>query len=359
MRKIRIGIIGCGWIACKAHIPAYQKLHSVAIAGLYDLNLQNTLNVAGTLPGAIPYENLSQLLNSDIDAVIITTPNFTHYEIAKEAMMNNKHVLVEKPVTIFPAEVEELIELAKLRNLIFMPGFVSRFRKDIQILKQEIDNNEFGEIREINAGWIRKNGVPRPGTWITNKLTAGGGVLIDLGSHILDICFMLTNAGSEIDNFNLVVEQTLGSIEASQSAVWFEKNETDGSLADVNVDAAINAGMLLNKSINMAVSLSWCSDIEYDSTWFYINFANGSVKMNTLFGFSTNRLFDDFIEIERQGNNVLKIKLSKEETAPDYAFYQMAKTFIDNISGNMTAMVSPEDGLRTVSAINNLYNTLV
>jgi len=189
--RIGIGIIGCGWIAEKAHISSFLKIDDVYIAAVCDNDVQTINKFKEKFQVKNYYNNPEHLINDDnVNAIVISTPNSTHYTLSEKALLAGKHVLCEKPIAFSSAEVDNLIRILKKTNTIFLPAFVNRFRNDVQCVKDILDKNLIGEIISINAQWIRRAGVPRPGSWFTQKDKAGGGVLMDLGPHIIDIILM-------------------------------------------------------------------------------------------------------------------------------------------------------------------------
>lgn len=120
---------------------------------------------------------------------MIATPNNTHTYYTDMALNAGKHVLCEKPVALSKKDIESTISIADKSQKIFIPALVNRFRPDIQKFIRLVAL--IGEIKEIEVSWTRKSGIPKPGTWITNKAATGEGVMIDISTHILDICLML------------------------------------------------------------------------------------------------------------------------------------------------------------------------
>lgn len=351
-KKIRIGIAGCGWIAENAHIPAFLSLKNVEIISLFDINITHAQKVSEKYGINIMCDNFEEFLTTGIDAVVITTPNSTHYQYTIQTINAGKAVMCEKPFTISLIETEEILKLAKEKNVIVIPAFVNRFRFDVQRMITEILKNKIGNITNVDAGWLRKNGVPRPGTWFTKKEMSGGGVLIDIGSHVIDICLWI------IKNYTYQSVKLRTTYEINQrenpNATWFELNNDRNFEIDVE-DSGI-ADVCFSNNINLNVKLSWIAATEGDCTYFHIHGEKGSIYLKTLFGFSTQRLF------ERSELKICYLDGTKEEIYFDDkennaidAFNKQAKHFIERVRGLDNKFITVDDAFNTVTLIQNLY----
>ena len=191
MKTVNIGVIGAGGIATNAHLPAYKKCEAANVVAIADIN-ETALEKARTefdIPhGFTDYREL--LAMEEIDAVSICTPNFMHKEPAIAAMRAGKHVLCEKPLAMNAEEGEEIVAVSKETGKQCMVGFVSRFGADAQTLKRFIDAGELGEIYYGRAQYLRRRGIPGWGVF-GQKDKQGGGGLIDLGVHALDLALWL------------------------------------------------------------------------------------------------------------------------------------------------------------------------
>jgi predicted dehydrogenase len=189
METVGIGVIGCG--IGKWHLEGYDtdpRARVLAISGLEDRC--NDLAKEHNVPSV--YTDYRELLaRPDIEAVSIAVPNFLHVPIGLDAIAAGKHVLIEKPLARTAEEGERLVRAAEDAGLVLGIVFNRRSRADMQVLKQFIDRGELGEIYHARAYWNRRTGIPGLGSWFTSKERAGGGPLIDLGVHVLDMALWL------------------------------------------------------------------------------------------------------------------------------------------------------------------------
>lgn len=349
---VKIGLVGCGWIAENGHVPAFKLLRNAEIIAVFDIDIGRALRLATKFGIENFFDSFNDFLQSGVDAVVITTPNYTHAKYALEALENGKHVLCEKPFTVLSSETEKIIKIAQKNRRVVIPGFVSRFRDDVKKMYEIVLNN-VGKIRRVEAGWIRKAGVPRPGTWFTSKELSGGGVLIDLGSHIIDLCLMLTGT-KEIKDISLLTSYNYLKNSAS-SARWFTADYAYSLPIDVEDNAVADIEFCDRTKIQ--VKLSWSAPVRGDQTYFSIFGDDGVVELKTLFGFSNQRLWQDDILTIKRGSQVETLCLNTVNNKTVDAFYNMAEFFVNAIAqGDDCGYLTLADGYNTVKLIESLYS---
>ncbi|OCT12090.1 oxidoreductase [Paenibacillus pectinilyticus] len=195
MQKINVAIIGCGGIATGKHLPSLSKIEHVAIIGFFDIFRTSAQQAADKFgaPGAKVYDDYRQLLaDPAIDVVHICTPNDTHAEISIAALEAGKHVMCEKPMAKTAADARRMVEVAKRTGKKLTIGYNNRFRADSQHLKRLVEDGELGEIYMAKAHAVRRRGVPTWGVFLDEE-KQGGGPLIDIGTHALDLTLWLMN----------------------------------------------------------------------------------------------------------------------------------------------------------------------
>ncbi|MFN8593448.1 MAG: Gfo/Idh/MocA family oxidoreductase [Thermomicrobiales bacterium] len=185
-RKLRIGVIGCGVGGLHLEgLATNPRVDVVAVAGL-DEDRCRMLATKYAIPKVYrDYHDL--IVDPEIDAVTVAVPNILHAPVAMDALKAGKHVMVEKPLARTSKEAEEIIQAAKQANRVLGVVFNRRGRQDVQLLKREVERGSLGSIYHARAYWMRRSGIPGLGTWFTSKELAGGGPLIDLGVHVLDM----------------------------------------------------------------------------------------------------------------------------------------------------------------------------
>jgi predicted dehydrogenase len=193
LKTIGIGIIGSGGIAQGAHMPAYKALENegVRIVAVADAVPATAKAAADKFDVPHQFTDYKQLLQMDeIDAVSVCTPNFLHKQPTIDALNAGKHVLVEKPLAMNAREGREMVEAARKAGKKLQVGFMNRFSSQTQALKRFIDAGDMGDIYYARAQALRRRGIPGWGVFI-EKDKQGGGPLIDIGVHILDLTLFL------------------------------------------------------------------------------------------------------------------------------------------------------------------------
>ena len=190
MNSIKIGVIGAGSIS-EMHFDSYKNNPDVEIYAVCDLNLERAEEKAKKYGASKVFTDYNELLALDeLDAVSICTWNNSHAVISIAALRAGKHVLVEKPLCKTVEEAEEIQKAVHESNgKTLQVGFVRRFATNIQVLKKFIDAGDLGEIYYAKASCLRVLG--NPGGWFADKERSGGGPLIDLGVHVIDLCWYL------------------------------------------------------------------------------------------------------------------------------------------------------------------------
>ena len=187
---INIGIIGFGLSGSVFHAPAISFLKEFNLTGIVTTNIERKKEIKKKYNNVSIFDSVEDLINNDkIDCIIISVPNMYHYEYAKKALLKNKNVVIEKPFTPTVKEADELIKLAKDKNLVLTIYHNRRFDSDFLTIKKLLKSEKLGDLKtyeahfdrfrpNINKKWKE---IPNPGT----------GSLYDLGSHLIDQALIL------------------------------------------------------------------------------------------------------------------------------------------------------------------------
>ena len=194
MDKIRIAIQGSGIIACY-HARACQEVPDVEVVAAANWRSESLSRFAKEWD--IPYTTTSfdeLAADPDIDAVIVTLPNFLHKSETLRMLQAGKHVLVEKPMAMNAIEAEEMVNAAKAAHRVLMVGHMWRFDNEVKWLRDIVANGLLGDIVKIEGYHLNPAGVGPKG-WFNSKEMAGGGVVIDMAIHSIDMTrFLLGEA---------------------------------------------------------------------------------------------------------------------------------------------------------------------
>ncbi len=194
-KKLRVGIIGCGGIANGKHMPAVAKIKEAEMVAFCDIVVEKAQAAAEKfgIEGAKVYEDYKELLKDEsIDVVHVCTPNRSHSFITIDSLEAGKHVMCEKPMAKTYAEAKAMCEAAKRTGKKLTIGYQQRWRDDSIYLKEACDNGDLGEIYYAKAIALRRRAVPTWGVFL-NEYEQGGGPLIDIGTHALDLTLYMMN----------------------------------------------------------------------------------------------------------------------------------------------------------------------
>lgn len=189
-KKIKVGIIGTGWIA-EAHVANYLRCPDVELVAAADLipGKAEKFCKANGIEGARLYPDHKSMIDAEeLDAVSVCTYNRTHAECSIYALEHGVNVLLEKPMCVTLDEAVEIIKAEKKSGKILSIGFQPRFDENMKMLKAVVESGELGDIYYIQTGGGRRRGIPTPyGTSFIEDKTAGLGALADIGCYSLDM----------------------------------------------------------------------------------------------------------------------------------------------------------------------------
>jgi predicted dehydrogenase len=187
----RVAVIGAGAIGAD-HLASF-KLHPearvVAIAEVSPERGREAAERFGIAEVVTDYRAL--LARDDIDVVSIAVPNYLHASVALDALRAGKHVMLEKPMATNARDAARLVAEARKRGVLFMVGQNFRFNQDTQTAMRVVGRGDLGDIYHAKTSWTRRAGIPRIGSWFTQRRFAGGGCTYDIGVHALDRCLYL------------------------------------------------------------------------------------------------------------------------------------------------------------------------
>ncbi len=190
MKKLRVGIVGLGM--GRWHLEAYQKVADVEVAAIADSDPARLAEAGDKYGIKARYEDAEAMFKkAGLDAVSIATPNKFHCPLTLAALGQGLHVLCEKPMAMTVAEAEKMEVAAKRAKRTLMLNFSFRFTNASFALKQQVDSGVIGDIYFGRTVWHRRRGMPRFGGWFGIKELSGGGPLIDLGVHRIDLALWL------------------------------------------------------------------------------------------------------------------------------------------------------------------------
>lgn len=214
----RIGILGAGGVAL-AHARAIAEIKDVKLTKVYDLNSEAINNLCSIYGGSAA-SSFDELINES-DLVIVATPNFTHFKLASQVIINGKSVLCEKPMANSLEEAMVMKDLSKLSAGKSFMGFNYRFLPIIKTIKKMIGDNTLGNIATIKLGFKKNSALVRKNiTWRDLPDSNGtSGAIGDLGVHLIDLIYFLFDEEIDMESINSIQKTIVNEKQNTSVAV--------------------------------------------------------------------------------------------------------------------------------------------
>lgn len=346
---IKIGIIGCGGIANGKHMPALKKLKDVKMVAFCDLIEEKAQKAAKQYgdENAKVYTDYKELLkDKDIDVIHVLTPNRSHSFITIDSLEAGKHVMCEKPMAKTYAEAQAMIEAAKKSGKKLTIGYQNRYRADSWYLKRACENGDLGEIYYAKAHAIRRRAVPTWGVFL-NEYEQGGGPLIDIGTHALDLTLWMMN--------NYKPKMVVGSVYKKLG----DQTETGNAWGDwdpkeYTVEDSAFGYIVMENGATISLESSWA-----------LNSLDVDEAKTSLCGTKAGADMKDGLRINRVQYGLQCVEKPNLE-AGGVAFYDGEKTtaadvearmWIDAIKNNTDVIVKPEQAIVVTQILEAIYKS--
>lgn len=341
MKKIKVGIIGTGNISA-VHIAGYQALENVELYAACDINEKRVRECAEKNHIAHVFTDYHEMLKlPELDAVSICTWNSEHAPAAIAALKAGKHVLCEKPMALNAAEALEMERVSKETGKILMIGFVRRFGNDAKILKDFINGGMMGDIYYAKASYLRRCGCP--GGWFGDKARSGGGPLIDLGVHVIDLVRYLMGKPKAVS----VTGATFSKLGARENIKQKKSYSSSDPGSTFNVEDLCVAMVKFDNGAALTLETSFSLNLKKDS---------GNIE---LFGTKSGVKLDPEIEFYTEQNDYLVNVTPAMETGLSFdgLFEREIAHFVDCVANGTQCINPPEDGVEVMRIIDAVYQS--
>ena len=347
---VRIGIIGCGGIANGKHMPSLSKVKGAKMVAFCDIIEERALKARekyGT-PDCAVYTDYKKLLeDKTIDVVHVLTPNRSHSFITVDALEAGKHVMCEKPMAINSAEAQLMLDAAKRTGKKLSIGYQSRHRADSLYLKQEIEAGTLGDIYYAEAHAIRRRAVPTWGVFL-NEYEQGGGPLIDIGTHALDLTLWM------MDNYT--PKYCVGTTyHALNNSVEQGNDWGNWDPAKFTVEDSAFGFVVMENGATINLRASWA-----------LNYADPQEAKTLLCGTKAGADMHDGLRINGIRNNMQYI-FTPQLGAKGAAFYDGVKgesaadreerLWIEAVREDKTPFVTPEQAIVVTRILEGIYTS--
>ena len=348
-KKLRIGIVGCGGIFNWAHIYAYQESDKLEAVAFCDIILSKAEASAERLgvDKSHCYEDFKEMIEKEeLDAVDICTPNYLHSIVAVHALNNGLHVFCEKPDAVSVEEAKKMQDAADKSGKVLMVMRNNRYNNYSKFLKKYIADGKMGEIYTARCGWRRRRGIPGKGGWFTTKEQSGGGPLIDLGVHMIDLCIWLMGNPTPVAVSGCTYCKFADNDAGSDSEhSKFGEASAEGTF-DVE-DLAMGFIKFDNGSC-MQVEFSWASNIEREKNFIELRGTKAGASTDTT---------DDKFKIFTEENGTLVDIVPKLPEGGLGGHGQNILHFVDVVNGDAEADFVPIQGVNMVKILEAMYKS--
>ena len=343
MSKLRVGIIGTGGIS-NHHMRGYKALpDDVEVVAVCDIDEPKVKAYAEKYGVPAWYTDYNEMLaKENLDCVSVTTWNSVHMPATVASLNAGVNVICEKPMAMNAKEAEMMLDAAKKNGKILQIGFVRRFGDDARAAKKYIDAGAIGDIYYGKAQYLRRRGCP--GGWFGDKAYSGGGPLIDLGVHVMDLVRYLGGAPKPVAAFGATFDNLTATRDEKGSSDW--ETTTDAKGFKFNVEDFTSAMVRFDNGLVMTVEAS-----------FNLNIKNnyGAVE---LFGTKSAVHIDPF-EIYSDVDAEYPELKSDDPTNFDFnkGFRDEIAAFIDCVKNGTPCKAPAEDGVALMKMIDAIYES--
>ncbi|MGN8644798.1 Gfo/Idh/MocA family protein [Gracilibacillus sp. HCP3S3_G5_1] len=341
--KVKIGVIGAGSIS-EGHLQSYYNNEETEIVAICDLNEKRVKEKAEKFGATHIYTDYHKLLaDQEIDAVSVCTWNNTHAEISITALQAGKHVLVEKPLCRTVEEALKIEQAVKESGKILQVGFVRRYAANTEIVKQFIDNGDLGEIYYAKASCLRRLG--NPGGWFADKERSGGGPLIDLGVHIIDICWYLMGK-PKVKTIRGNTYNQLGNRSNIENLAFYKAADYDPE--QNSVEDMANALITFENGASLMVDVSFTLHAKEDKIAVHLYGDKGGVELEPSLEIITEKY-----------NTILNATPQTDHYTFDFeqAFQNEIDYFIGSIKGEKQTRSPVADGVEMMKILCGIYES--
>ena len=343
MKKLKVAVIGVGSIS-SYHIKNYQANENVEMYAFCDIN-EKRLKMMGEKYGVTRlYTDEAEMLRElpELDAVSICTWNSAHAPCAIMALEAGKHVLCEKPMATSLEEALAMKEAAERNNRLLMIGFVRRFGRDCRLVQNLLSEGALGELYYGKVNYLRRHG--NPGGWFGDVSYSGGGPLIDIGVHVIDLARYLFGNPQPVSVYGATFHK-LGARQYIKGDVEYVSSSTD--TYECNCEDFASAMIRFDNGTVLAVEASFEANLPNN---------NGIQLLGTKAGVSidktvhlTTEYYGYLADVELDG----KYKIDAAE-----AFTGEVSHFVDCILDPSKTCISPaEDGVALMQILDAIYRS--
>ncbi|WP_458205052.1 Gfo/Idh/MocA family protein [Haladaptatus sp. NG-SE-30] len=336
---VRVGFVGLGNIG-HYHADRIADLRHEIVGGV-DINPDARARFAEKYDTR-SFESYEELYESDIDCVIVTTPNKFHEEYAIAALDSGLDVLLEKPLAHTLESAERIAEASRNSEGFCMVGFHNRFRNPVEVIKGYQAEGRFGETRHVEANYIRRRGIPGRGSWFTNRDVAGGGALIDIGVHAIDLALHFHDFPDVVEVSGEVRSQFGGREDYTYLEMWGE----DAESGPFTVDDSVSAFIRCAGGKTIALEVAWAANRD-SSEEYYVRGTDAGARFDK-HDDSLTLYETDMVGADHFSDNNVRTRQEDAHKAEQRVFFEAVR---EGVAPNMNTVDQALSVQRVIDAI--------
>lgn len=339
----RVAVVGLGWAARTIWLPRLLGHPGYAVTAVVDPDPQARQLAA--VPDTVRLTaDVQELDPEQVDLVVLAVPNHLHADLAVRLLNRDLSVFVEKPVCLTSAEADRLAAAERASAGRLLAGSAARHRADVRRLYELI--GQLGSLRHMELSWVRSRGIPGAGGWFTDRHRSGGGALVDLGWHLLDVVHPLLGAAE----FAHVVGTTSDDFIATGSGTATWRDEPASGAGDVEDTA--RGFLVTDRGVSVALRVSWASHEPLDETRIRVDGSAGTARLRCTFGFSPNREGGARLTVTRNGTTE-QVVVPQEPIGAEY--HHQLDEIRATLAGPPVEGQAVAETARTIRVIERLY----
>ncbi len=346
MKKLKVAIIGTGGIS-NEHINGYLSNEAVELSAFCDINEKQLKKMSEkyNMPSERCFLDKDEMLKAmpEIEAVSVCTWNSAHAECAIAALNADKHVICEKPMAMNLKQAKAMKAAADKSGKLLAIGFVRRYGNDARVVKDFVDKDYFGEIYYAKATYLRRNG--NPGGWFGDKSRSGGGPLIDLGVHVIDLVRYLTGNPKPVSVYGVTYQKLFDRPGIESTKGYVSESRSGKDICDVE-DLA-SALVRFDNGMTLSVETSFSLNIKNDC---------GNIE---LFGSKAGCRIDPQVEIFTEMNNFMVDVGFAQSTGLSFdgLFKREIDHFVDCVLNGTPSRAPAADGVEIMRILDAVYES--
>ncbi|OUS69349.1 oxidoreductase [Paenibacillus sp. MY03] len=343
--KYKVGVIGVGGIFQAAHMEAWLEHPEAEVVAVCDIRKERAQEIAGKLGVSRVYTDYRDMLREGgFDIVDICTPNLYHSEIAIAALEAGYNTFCEKPDAVNPVEAQKMADAAAASGKLLMVMRNNRFNPNSQFLKRLADEGGMGEIYTGRCGWIRRRGIPGKGGWFTTKELSGGGPLIDLGVHFIDLAMWIMGNPKPVSVTGAKYTKFANDTIADSVHSSFGDRQEDGTF---DVEDLATGFIRFDNGATLQIEFSWASNIGEEMNFVELRGTKAGASLR-------NGKLGIYSEAAGQLTDTVPVIKGADQVKQHT---ENIKHFVDCLEGRAKPTITPEQGVDMIKILAAIYES--